>query len=219
MPYSFPNQKWIQVHKPRVTERFLQISHEDWMQANKTLTPFGLQLYLYLASNNNNYEFALSPADAEERAGIKLTTFRKYMRRLEEEGYLVWKHGNVFDFYTSPRDPKERTHPDKHSDSIEFEETPCEVKDSRDEVIVNAVRSIFSPDEAGGSHLASISSQSIREIDNRYIDKRDDEIDKIDAGTPRSPARPDGKPSELASKGSEETFSSRARINPNNFVF
>jgi hypothetical protein len=56
MPYSFPNQKWIQVHKPRVTERFLQISHEDWMQANKTLSPYGLQLYLYLASNNDNYK-------------------------------------------------------------------------------------------------------------------------------------------------------------------
>ena len=91
MPYSVPNQKWIQVHKPRVTERFLQISHEDWMQANKTLSPYGLQLYLYLASNNDNYEFALSPADAEVCAGIKNTSFRKYMKRLEEEGTVVEK--------------------------------------------------------------------------------------------------------------------------------
>ena len=103
MPYSVPNQKWIQVHKPRVTERFLQISHEDWMQANKTLSPYGLQLYLYLASNNDNYEFALSPADAEVCAGIKNTSFRKYMKRLEEEGYIVWRKGNVFDFYMPER--------------------------------------------------------------------------------------------------------------------
>lgn len=204
MPKSFPHQKWIKVHKPKVTDRFLQIAHSDWMNANKTLTPFGLQLYLYLASNNDNYEFALSPADAEERAGIKSTSFHKYMRRLEEEGYLVWKHGNVFDFYTSPRDPKERTHPDKHSDSIEFEETPCEAEDSQDEVGVNAARSIFPPDEAGSSYLDSIYSQSDKEIDNRYIDKRENGIDNIDAGTPRAPTRPDAKASELASIGTQQ---------------
>ena len=209
MPNSVANQKWIRIHKPRVTDRFLQISHEDWMNANKNLTPFGLQLYLYLASNNNNYEFALSPADAEERAGIKLTSFRKYMRRLEEEGYLVWKHGNVFDFYTSPRDPKERTHPDKHSDSIEFEETPCEVW-------VNATRSAFTSDETGDSHLDSILSRSNREIDNRFIDNK--EI--IDyAGIPRTPARPDAKAPELASKGLNESVPLRTKINPHDFLF
>ena len=219
MPRSVPNQKWIRIHKPKVTDRFLQISHSDWMHANKTLSPFGLQVYLYLASNNDNYEFALSPADALERAGIKNTTFHKYMKFLEEEGYLVWKHGNVYDFYTSPRDPKERTHPDKHSDFIEFEKTPYEVEDSQDEVSANAARSVFPLDEAGSSYLDSISSRSDKEIDKRYIDKRKNEMDIIDAGTPRTPARPDGKPSELASKGLIEISSSRARINPNNFVF
>ena len=218
MPKSVPHQKWIHVHKPRVTNHFLQISHEDWMNANKNLTPFGLQVYLYLASNNDNYEFALSPADALERAGIKNTTFHKYMKLLETEGYLVWKHGNVFDFYTSPRDPKERTHPDKHSDSIEFEETPCEAEDSQDEVGVNAARSIFPPNEAGSSYLDSIYSQSDKEIDKKYIDKKENEIDIIDAGTPRTPARPDGKPSELASK--EESFSVFSKsISPNEFKF
>jgi len=219
MPKSFPHQKWIRVHKPKVTDRFLQITHSDWMNANKTLTPFGLQLYLYLASNNDNYEFALSPADAEERAGIKLTSFRKYMRRLEEEGFLVWKHGNVYDFYTSPRDPKERTLPDAHSDSIEFDDAAKKSTSSQDEVVVNAARSASSQDEDGASHLDSIHSRSNREIDNRYIDKKENGIDNIDAGTPRAPARPDGKPSELASKGSEDIFSSRAKFNSDEFVF
>ena len=204
MPKSFPHQKWIRVHKPKVTDRFLQIAHSDWMTANKTLTPFGLQLYLYLASNNDNYEFALSPADAEERAGIKSTSFHKYMRRLEEEGYLVWKHGNVFDFYTSPRDPKERTQPDAHSDYIGFEDPATQNAASQGETIVNAARSDFPPDEVGASHLDSIPSQSIKEIDNRYINKIENGIDNIDAGTPRAPARPDGKPSELASIGTQQ---------------
>ena len=152
MPYSVPNQKWIQVHKPRVTERFLQISHEDWMQANKTLSPYGLQLYLYLASNNDNYEFALSPADAEVCAGIKNTSFRKYMKRLEEEGYIVWRKGNIFDFYTSPREPEERT----NHECINFEETPCDVDSSHDEMEEIATRNVFTQDDGGDSHLVSI---------------------------------------------------------------
>ena len=82
-----------------------------------------------------------------------------------------------------------------------------------------ATQNVFTPDDGGDSHLVSILSQSNREIDNRYIDMRDDEIDKIDAGRPRTPARPDGKPSELASKGLEDIFSSRSRINPIEFVF
>lgn len=205
MPKSFPHQKWIRVHKPKVTDRFLQISHSDWMTANKTLTPFGLQLYLYLASNNDNYEFALSPADAEERAGIKSTSFHKYMKILEEEGYLVWKHGNVFDFYTSPRDPKERTQPDTHSDYIEFEDAATQNAASQGEIIVNAVRSSSSQDEDGASHLDSIPSQSIKEIDNRIIDNKENAKERIDvAGTPRTPARPDAKASELASIGTQQ---------------
>ena len=160
MPYSFPNQKWIQVHKPRVIERFLQISHEDWMKANKTLSPYGLQLYLYLASNNDNYEFALSPADAEVCAGIKNTSFRKHMKRLEEEGYIVWRKGNIFDFYTSPREQEERT----NHEYIDFEETPYDVASSHGEMAEIATRSVFAPDDGGDSHLVSILSQSNKQF-------------------------------------------------------
>ena len=38
------------------------------MAANKDLTPYGLQLYLYLASNMDGYEFGLSPEHAKEAA-------------------------------------------------------------------------------------------------------------------------------------------------------
>ena len=41
--------------------------------------------------------------------------------------YLVWKHSNVYDFYTTARPADERTHPDKHQERIEFEaNSPCE---------------------------------------------------------------------------------------------
>ena len=118
MPKSYENQKRICIHKPRVTANFLQIANAEWMQANKTLTPYGLQLYLYLASNTDQYQFALSPAAAEEYAGIKSTTFHKYLRLLEIEGYLVWRKGSLYDFYTTPREPNQRTHPDQHCECI-----------------------------------------------------------------------------------------------------
>lgn len=218
MANTFPHQKMVCVHKPRVKERFLQISNEEWMEANKTLSPYGLQLYLYLASNCDDYEFALSPADAELRAGIKNTSFHKYMKRLEEEGYIVWRRGNTFDFYTSPRDPKERTHPDAHREYINFEQMPNEVENSLGEMTASALRSTLSSDEGETSYLVSVSWQSNREIDNRYIDKTESGIDNIDAGRPRTPARLDAKASELASK--EESFNIYSNnIKPNEFKF
>lgn len=167
------------------------------MQANKRLTPYGLQLYLYLASNLNNYQFALSPADAEERAAIRSTTFHKYFRLLEIEGYVVWRHGNVYDFYPAPRPVNERTHPDKHCDFISFEETdsdssPDEAPISDGEVVKSASRSSTSPNGATSSSRDSVSSPYNIQIENREIENdREGTIENIDAGTPRAPVSPD----------------------------
>jgi len=159
-------------------------------------------LYLYLASNTDEYRFALSPAAAEEYAGIKSTTFHKYLRILEIEGYLVWKKGNLYDFYTTPREPNERTHPDEHCDGIYFEDEPSAPRDeatmSRGEVSESVSRSVTSPDELALSPRDLVSSPSDKEIDNREIDKnREGTIDNIDAGTPRAPAAPDADASSL----------------------
>ena len=196
MPKSYENQKSICIHKPRVTTNFLQIANAEWMQANKTLTPYGLQLYLYLASNTDQYQFALSPAAAEEYAGIKSTTFHKYLRLLEIEGYLVWRKGSLYDFYTTPREPKQRTHPDQHCECIYFEDTPSATRDEVDsspcEASETAARSIVSPDEFSISFDEPVTSHSDKEIDNRDIERdTDKKIDNIDAGTPRPPMASD----------------------------
>ena len=128
MPYTtYANQKSIRIHKPAVTWDFLQIANSEWMTVNKQLGPYALQLYLYLAANADGFNLELSPQHAENDAGIRRTTFYDYMRKLEINGYLVWKHTNVFDFYTTARPADERTHPDKHKEGINFEENPaCE---------------------------------------------------------------------------------------------
>lgn len=73
------------------------------MELNKQLGPYALQLYLYLAKNADNYNLALSQQAAENEAGIKRTTFHKYVSLLIEEGYLVQKGGNTYDFYETPQ--------------------------------------------------------------------------------------------------------------------
>ena len=103
MPFTpYANQKTIRIHKPKVDRNFLQIPNADWMAINKTLGPYGLQLYLYLAANADGYSLNLSPQNAENDAGIRRTTFYEYMKKLEIHGYLVWKKSNVYDFLPLP---------------------------------------------------------------------------------------------------------------------
>ena len=117
MSRTYPNQKWIHVHKPQFTGTFLSVQNDEWMAANKDLTPYGLQLYLYLAANANSYEFGLSPEHVESAIGMKRTSYYKYLKLLEEKGYLVWRHTNMFDFYTTPRPEKERTSPEQRKEN------------------------------------------------------------------------------------------------------
>lgn len=105
MSYTVPNQKIIHINREAVTDNFLQIKKENWYNANKDLEPYGLQLYLYLAGNKDGFDLALSQKAAEE-AGIKSTTFHKYVNVLIEKGYLVNRQGNIYDFYEVPRRAK-----------------------------------------------------------------------------------------------------------------
>ena len=79
------------------------IKNEHWKRANKDLTPYGLQLYLYFASNRDGYNFNLSQEDAEKDAGIRKTTFHTYVNKMIDKGYLVWSKGNCYDFYEVPQ--------------------------------------------------------------------------------------------------------------------
>lgn len=106
MPRTVANQKVIVVHRDKPKSDFLQIKKENWYAANKDLTPFGLQLYLYLAGNRDGYELALSQEAAFNDAGITKTTFHKYVNMLMDKGYLVLRHGNVYDFYEIPKKTK-----------------------------------------------------------------------------------------------------------------
>lgn len=102
MPNTFPHQKMIVIHREMPKRDFLQIKNENWMEVNKKLGPYALQLYLYLADNRDGFSLALSQQTAKDEAGITKTTFHKYVNLLIDEGYLVHRSGNTYDFYETP---------------------------------------------------------------------------------------------------------------------
>lgn len=73
--YTYPNQRTINIHRERATSDFLGIKNENWQDAAKDLGAHALMLYLYLASNANNYTLSLSPAAIREAIGMARSTY------------------------------------------------------------------------------------------------------------------------------------------------
>ena len=123
MPETFPNQRMVKVHRERATANFLGIKNENWQAASRDLGAHGLQLYLYMASNADNYTLALSPAAVRQAIGLKRSTYHDKFHELEEKGYLVNTHGNTFEFYEVPQ-AAAQTKKSVTIDGLDFEECP-----------------------------------------------------------------------------------------------
>ena len=103
MPRTVPHQRVVHIHRERVTSDFLGIKNDNWQAASRALGAHALRLYLYLASNADNYELALSPAALEAAIGMPRSTYHDQFRKLLNYGYLVERDGNHFDFYETPQ--------------------------------------------------------------------------------------------------------------------
>lgn len=101
--YTYPNQRTINIHRERATSDFLGIKNENWQDAAKDLGAHALMLYLYLASNANNYTLLLSPAAIREAIGMARSTYHDQFHKLVDKGYLVHSHGNTYAFYERPQ--------------------------------------------------------------------------------------------------------------------
>ena len=113
--HSHPFQKNITIHREKADKDFLCIKNENWKRANRDLTPYGLQLYLYFTSNKDGYNFDLSQEHAREDANIQRTTFHTYVNRMIDKGYLVKRKGNCYDFYEVPQKVEPVTEPEQES--------------------------------------------------------------------------------------------------------
>ena len=99
---SVPNQKIIRISKKKYKENFLQIGIDEWMEAARVLSPGGLKLYLYLASNADGFNLELSPAAIQNELALKRTTYYDSIKSLESAGYLNLIQGNIYQFTTTP---------------------------------------------------------------------------------------------------------------------
>ena len=100
---TYPNQRLIKIHRESAKTDFLGIKNENWQAASRDLGAHALQLYLYLASNANNYTTALSPVAVRQAIGMARSTYHDQFHKLVDKGYLVPGTGNTFDFYEVPQ--------------------------------------------------------------------------------------------------------------------
>ena len=100
---TFPNQRTICVHRERAESDFLGIKNENWKAAARNLSAHAFKLYIYLASNKDNYKLALSPAAVRQEIGMARSTYHDQFHVLVDKGYLVPAHGSTFDSYEVPQ--------------------------------------------------------------------------------------------------------------------
>lgn len=123
-PITFPNQRMVRVHRERAASDFLGIKNENWQAASRDLGAHALQLYLYLASNANNYTVALSPVAVRQAIGMARSTYHDQFHKLVDRGYLVPSTGNTFEFYEVPQ-AATQTQKEVSANGLDFEENPC----------------------------------------------------------------------------------------------
>lgn len=99
---KFANQKTITIHKPKIVGQFCQVPVECIYRAMVDLKDSAFKLWLYFASNADNYTFDFSFAHASKCTGISESSRTRAMRELAEKGYLVDLGRNHYDFYLQP---------------------------------------------------------------------------------------------------------------------
>ena len=99
---TYPNQKVIHINKNKYTANFLQVGIDEWQTAFKKFTPSAFAVYLYLASNADGFDLALSQKAIENALGIKKSAYHNAIEALKKEGYIEVLQGNIEVFHTAP---------------------------------------------------------------------------------------------------------------------
>ena len=100
---TYPNQKVVHINKPQYIKNFLQVGIDEWQAAAKNLSAATFKVYLYLASNANGFDLALSPQAIEEQIGVSKSSYHRAIKELTDNGYITNFQGNIYNFYTKPR--------------------------------------------------------------------------------------------------------------------
>ena len=102
---TVPNQKVVTIKKETCskTNPYAMVNLYAMKKAMNSLTNAEFEIWMYFAKNQNNYEFALSPEDAESWH-IARTTLKRTIHRFIELKYLTQDRpdSNRFTFHEIP---------------------------------------------------------------------------------------------------------------------
>ena len=97
------NQKVVIIHKTEIHDGDLYVRHKmDVAQkAMQELDGGEFKLWYYFSKNKDDWEFALSSADAERNWGISRKQYNRAVDNLIQKGYLVCvnEQKRIYDFY------------------------------------------------------------------------------------------------------------------------
>ena len=171
MPYTVANQRTVTIHRERAVSDFLGIKNTNWQAAARDLRPHALTLYLYLASNANNYNLALSPAAVRQSIGMARSTYHDQFQILLDKGYLVQNGASTYDFYETPK-PRTATPPFENpttaglnfedTTSLDLEDTSVVIKRPPNDIEINNKLSINNSINSG--EKSKIEAPKVKEI-------------------------------------------------------
>jgi hypothetical protein len=105
---TVPHQRVISIHKEicdtnnrYTTNNLCALDQAAFRLQSKG----GFKLYMYLAKNQNKYNFALSSSDFCAWSGLGLAAYRSAFAELEANGFLIPKESgsNIYIFYDKPQ--------------------------------------------------------------------------------------------------------------------
>ena len=101
---TVPNQRVLTIHKEPTDKAHLYTSNNLAAldeAAYQLQSKAGFKLYMYLAKNQDKYNFALSSSQFVAWAGVGLTAYNSAFKELEEKGYLIPKEegSTIYTFY------------------------------------------------------------------------------------------------------------------------
>ena len=119
------NQRIISISGKEACDKdhlYARVNKAALIKAMQELTPTNFEVWLYLASQKNNYTFAFSPAAVTEETGIKKSSLQEGIRVLIKEKYLIPRadNSNIYDFYELPREEVEEINIQIHKEESSF---------------------------------------------------------------------------------------------------
>lgn len=123
-----PNQRTLSIHKEKADKQHLYtVNNLDALDesARRLTSVGGFKLYMYLAKNQDKYQFALSSQDFCMWAKLGHRAYTTAFKELVDEGYLV-PTGKKDDYIFYDKSQKEEKIIDKNTVNINIPEEKVE---------------------------------------------------------------------------------------------